>query len=64
MNKQLNLSLALIDRFFNSLAWAKEHGLEHEYMRSFLQDFAETKSITSAVDFAECEWDDECECDL
>jgi hypothetical protein len=46
-----------IEHFLKSLAWAKECGLETEFMLSFLQDFEQTKSIPSAVWFADCEWD-------
>jgi hypothetical protein len=46
-----------IDQFLKALAWAKQCGLETEFMLSFLQDFEQTKSIPSAIWFADCEWD-------
>jgi hypothetical protein len=49
--------LAEVRGFLVSLGWAKQQGLEAEFMISFLQDYAITKDIASAVWFADCEWD-------
>ena len=46
-----------LERFFEALSWAKQNGLEYEFMESFLVDFASTGSVLSAIAFAEREWD-------
>jgi LAS superfamily LD-carboxypeptidase LdcB len=51
--KKLNEVYGLL----KTLAWAKECGLEYEFMVSFLEDYENTKSVPSAVWFATCEWD-------
>ena len=46
-----------LERFFEALSWAKQNGLEYEFMESFLVDFASTESVLSAIAFANREWD-------
>lgn len=46
-----------IDQLIDALAWARECGLEHEFLEFFLNDYATTKSIPSAIWYANCEWD-------
>lgn len=48
---------AEVENFIKTFEWAKENGLECEFVESFLQDFESTKSIPSAIWFASCEWD-------
>jgi enoyl-[acyl-carrier-protein] reductase (NADH) len=57
VDEELQKRYAEINRFLEALAWANECGLKMEFMDSFLQDYEQTKSIPSAVWFAECEWD-------
>lgn len=48
---------ASIEHFLKYLDWAKENGVEIEFMNSFLQDYSYNSNINQAVWFAVCEWD-------
>ena len=41
----------------NSFLWARSCGLEKEWFESFLQDYESTIDVSSAVSFANREWD-------
>lgn len=52
-----SITIKEVEHLLRSLQWAKDNGLELEYLVSFLEDFRSTGSVMEAVWFAECEWD-------
>jgi hypothetical protein len=46
-----------LDGFFDALRWAKECGLEYEFMEFFLRDYGNNKDVNAAIFYANCEWD-------
>jgi hypothetical protein len=43
--------------FIASLEWAKECGLELEFMTFFFEEFKRSKSVYESIWYANCEWD-------
>lgn len=46
-----------ITNFLDALAWAKECGLQYEFMEFFLRDYGNNKNVREAIHYANCEWD-------